>query len=174
MNFRTLLAAAAGVATVAAAGSAFAASATANASATIVAPSTLAATRDLTFGQIAKPTSGTSTITVASSSSASATPSIDGGNAYVTTNGQAASAAFQLTGSANQAYTVDSTVLSFTNSAGNLANIAALTPVASAGSVGQLPANGVQVLYVGGKFDITPSTAVTTYNGTLVLNVTYQ
>jgi hypothetical protein len=178
MNLRNLLAGAAfAVALAGLAGAADAstpASATATASATIVSPSTLAATRNLAFGQIAKPTSGTSTITVPSAAAASATPTINGGNAYVTTNGQAYAAVFQLTGTGGQGYTIDSTTLSFTNSANNLASVGAETPVSASGTVGTLPTSGVDQLYVGGHFDITSSTAVTTYTGTLVLNVTYN
>lgn len=182
MNLRNILiGAAAASALVTIAGSAAAATpatATATASATIVSPSTLAATRPLTFGQVAKPTTGTSTITVASSSSASATPTIDGGNAYVTSNGQASAAAFHLTGTNGQTYSIDSTVLNFTGATGNLANVAAEVPVATGGTVsatgGALPSSGVQDIYIGGKFDITPSTAVQTYTGTLQLNITYN
>jgi hypothetical protein len=185
MNLRNLLlGAAAASAALTLAGVANAASttasATASASATIVSPSTLAATRALTFGQIAKPTSGTSTITVASSSSASTTPSISGGNAYVTSNGQAAAAAFHLTGTNGQTYSIDGLTLSFTGepTAGNLANIGVETPVAVGGSAsaagGTLSSTGIQDLYVGGHFDISSSTAVQTYNGSVVLNVTYN
>jgi hypothetical protein len=177
MNLRNLLLGAAVLAGVAGAAQASTpASATATASATIVSPSTLAATRNLAFGQIAKPTSGTSTITVASAAAAAATPTITGGNAYVTTNGQAFAATFQLTGTGGQTYTIDSgyPLLTFTNATNNLGNVAALTPVAASGSVGTLPSSGVDQLYIGGKFDITSSTAVTTYTGTLTLNITYN
>jgi hypothetical protein len=180
MTLRNLLlgAAAIGAATgfAGAACAATPATATASASATVVSPSTLAATRALTFGQIAKPTAGTSTITVASAATAAATPSITGGNAYVTTTGQAAAATFHLTGTSNQTYTIDAgyPLLTFTGAAGNLTSIGAETPVAAVGSVGTLPASGVDDLYIGGHFDITSSTAVQTYNGTLQLNITYN
>jgi len=180
MNFRNLLIGAAAVSAIAGmagvANASTPASATATASATIVSPSTLAATRNLAFGQIAKPTSGTSIITVASAASAAATPSISGGNAYVTSSGQAAAAAFHLTGTSAQTYTIDSgyPLLTFTGSAGNLATVGAETPVAAGGTVGTLPSGGVDDLYVGGHFDITSSTAVQTYTGTLQLNITYN
>jgi hypothetical protein len=180
MTFRKLLVAASAAATFAGisglAQAATPATATASASATIVSPSTLAATRALAFGQIAKPTSGTSTIKVLSAASAAATPTITGGNAYVTTSGQAAAAAFHLTGTANQTYTIDAgyPLLTFTGSAGNLASVGAETPVAAGGTVGTLPGSGVDDLYIGGHFDITSSTAVQTYNGSLQLNITYN
>jgi Domain of unknown function (DUF4402) len=168
-----LVAVAAGLAAATVAG---AAPVTANttAQANIVAPAQLTATRDLEFGTIAKPTVGTTTVTVASAASATATPSVSGGNGFVPVSGQAHAATFHLVGTNGQTYAVTASTLSFTNSAGNLTGIGTQNPVAASGTLNTLPASGVDDLYVGGHFDITPTTAVNAYSGTLSLTVNFN
>ncbi|MBX3482262.1 DUF4402 domain-containing protein [Phenylobacterium sp.] len=155
-----------------------AADATANASATIVAPTQLAATRDLAFGTIAKPTAGTTLVTVASDPSNSATPTVSGGNGSIPTSGQARAATFRLIGNPGSTYTIGGNVLSFPGAGSNLISPASETPVASFGTVGTIPNSGAtpgqQDLYVGGRFSIDTNTAPNTYNGTLVLTVTFN
>lgn len=175
MKLRISLLAAATV--LAAAGAANAAPVSANATATanIVAPNTLNATRNLTFGTVAKPTTGTSTVTVASAATATATPTLTGGgNAFVPVSGQAAASIFRLVGTNGQTYSVSSNALSFTGQTGNLANVGPETPVASVGTLGTLPASGMEDLYIGGHFDISPTTNVQTYNGTLALTINFN
>lgn len=174
MKFK--LALAAGLAAVAAAGAAAAgpASTTANASANIVAPVQLTSTRDLDFGTIARPTNGTTTVTVASAASATATPTVSGGNGYIPTAGLAKAAIFHLVGASNEAYTISTNALSFTSAAGNLANIGSEAPVAASGTLNTLPASGVDDLYIGGHFDISSTTALQTYTGTLSLTVNFN
>lgn len=175
MTFRITLAA---VATIfASTGAASAATVTANAAANanIVAPAAVTSIRSLEFGTIAKPTSTSNTITVPSAASASVTPTISGtGNAFIPTGGQARAATFRLIGTANQAIAVNTSTLSFTNQAGNLSSVQPLTPVPSSGSLTQLPASGTDDFFVGGRFDISPTTAVQAYAGTVSLSIDFN
>lgn len=174
MKLRIALAAA--MAGIAVASAAAGAPVTANttAQANIVAPGQLSATRDLEFGTIAKPTTGTTTVTVASAATATATPSVSGGNGFVPTSGLAHASIFHLVGSNGQTYSVTSNTLSFTGAAGNLTAVGSESPVAASGTLNTLPASGIDDLFVGGHFDITSSTAVNTYNGTLSLTVNFN
>lgn len=174
MKFRIALATTAAGCALASAAGAIPLSATATANAVIVAPNQLTSTRLLDFGTIAKPSTGTTTVTVASAASATATPSVSGGNGYVPTGGQAKAAIFHLVGSNGQTYTITTNTLSFTGSAGNLGTIGPETPVAASGTLNTLPASGVDDLYIGGHFDITSTTAVQTYAGTLSLTVNFN
>lgn len=150
-------------------------SANTTAQASIVAPNQVTATRALQFGSIAKPTSGTSTVTVASAASGAATPTLSGGgNAFIPTSGQAAAATFRLVGTAGQTYSVTNNTLDFPSAGANLTGIGAESPVAASGVLNTLPGNGQDDLFIGGHFDITPTTAVNTYNGTLSLTVNFN
>ncbi len=174
MKLRLALAAAA--AGLAAASTAGAAPVSANTTdkANIVAPNQLTATRDLEFGTIAKPTTGTTTVTVASAASGTATPGVSGGNGFVPTAGQAHAATFRMVGTNGQTYSITTNTLSFTNSAGNLTGVGAENPVAASGTLNTLPASGMDDLFIGGHFDITSATAVAAYNGTLSLTVDFN
>ena len=175
MKLRLILVAATIAAATATTASAAPVSANAVANATIIAPATVTATRTLEFGTVARPTTGANTITVASAAAATATPVLSGGgNAFIPTSGQARAAAFHLVGSANQVISVSSSSLSFTNQSGNLSNVSPTTPVASVGSLTTLPASGIDDFYVGGKFDISPTTVVQAYAGTLSLTIDFN
>ncbi|WP_293898892.1 DUF4402 domain-containing protein [Phenylobacterium sp.] len=175
MKLRIALAAAA-LGLVAASQASAAGPATANttATATIVAPSQLTATRSLDFGTIAKPTTGTTTVTVASAASPAATPAVSGGNGYIPTAGLAHASAFHLLGTSAETYSVTSTTLVFTGATGNLSAIGAEAPVAASGVLNTLPASGTDDVYIGGHFDITASTVAATYNGTLTLTINFD
>jgi hypothetical protein len=161
--------------TMATAVSAAPASDTAQASVSIVAATQVRATRDLAFGTIAKPTSGTSTVTVASAEAAAATPTLGGGgNATIPTTGQAHAATFRLVGTPNQAISISNVTLSFPGAGTNLGTVTALSPVARDGSTSQLPADGDDDLFVGGQIQVSPTTGVATYNGTLSLTVDFN
>jgi hypothetical protein len=172
MNLRILLAAAAAASALVATSAEAAAtqqSAQANASATIVTPASLAATQDLAFGTIAKPTSGTNTVTVGATTGANITPTLGGGgNAYVATANQAHAAVFHLAGTANTAYTLDSAQLTFGSADSHL------SPVAVVPSNGSLNSSGTADVPIGGTINISASTPATTYNGTLTLTATFQ
>lgn len=174
MNLR--LAILSGALVAACAGSAVAApvNGTTTAAATIVAANQVNAQRSLEFGTIAKTTSTASTVTVASAPAATATPTITGGNAFIPTPNQARAAQFRITGTNGQTYSVSAPTLTFTAAAGNLANVSALAPVSGAGSLNTIPASGQDDLYVGGQFDISTSTAVQAYSGTLNITVNFN
>lgn len=175
MKFRMALAAGAASLVSAAGASAATVAANATASANIVAPATVTAIRSLEFGTIAKPTASSNTITVPSAASASVTPTISGGgNAFIPTGGQARAATFRLVGTANQAIAVNTSSLSFTNEAGNLTSVQPLTPTPSTGSLTQLPASGTDDFFVGGRFDISPTTTVQAYTGTVSLSIDFN
>ncbi|MBW8814402.1 MAG: DUF4402 domain-containing protein [Caulobacterales bacterium] len=174
MKLRIALAAAAAGMAMASGATAAPASANTTAQANIVAPGQLSATRDLEFGTIAKPTTGTTTVTVASAATATATPQVSGGNAFVPTSGLAHAAVFHLVGANAQTYTVSANSLSFTGAAGNLGSVGSESPVAASGTLNTLPASGTDDLYIGGHFDITPTTTVQSYAGTLSLTVNFN
>lgn len=174
MKLRLAMATLAGTAAAATAQAA-PASDTAQASVSIVAATQVRATRDLTFGTIAKPTSGTSTVTVASAEAAAATPTLSGGgNATIPASGQAHAATFRLTGTPNQAISISNVTLSFPGAGSNLGTVAAASPVARDGSTTQLPADGDDDLFIGGRIDVSPTTNVATYTGTLSLTVDFN
>jgi hypothetical protein len=171
MNLRNLLAAAGVVGAVAlAASAANATTATATASATIVTPASMSSTQSLAFGTIAKPTSGTQTVTVAAAAG-SQTPTLSaGGNGYVATSGQAHAAIFHLSGTANSNYTLDhtSSKLVFSNDDGTL------SPTVVFPSDSSLDGTGAADVPVGATITISPATTTTTYTGTLTLVATFQ
>ena len=141
---------------------------------TIVSPTLLTGARDLEFGSIAKPTAGTTTVTVASGASNTATPNVSGGNGFIPTSGLAHAATFHLVGSAGQTYSVSANTLGFTGSAGNLTAVGVEAPVAASGTLNTLPGSGADDLFIGGHFDITSATAVQTYNGTMSLTINFN
>lgn len=174
MNLRHVLIAAAGVAASATGAQAANISQSAQANATIVQPSSMTAARSLEFGTIALPTSGTSTVEVSSASTASQTPTISGGgNAYNVTTGAARSAQFHLNGEQNHTFTISSTSLTISG----LSGAATVTPTVTGAteSAGTYTlTTGSAEIYVGGKFDLTPSTAAGAYTGTVNLQIAYN
>jgi hypothetical protein len=175
MKIRAAFIVAALLAIPAAAAHAAPSTATATASVDIVAPANVATQRQLQFGTLARPTTGASTFTVASSAAAAQTPSETGaGDGYVPIQNQAFAAQFRITALAGQTYSVTQNALSFVNAAGNLTNVSSETPTAGSGSVGTVPAGGTQDLFVGGRLTIDSNTAVATYNGTLTFTVDFQ
>lgn len=147
---------------------------TVNSSINVVSPTTLTGTRDLDFGTIAKPTVGSTTVTLASSAAGAATPTVSGGNGYIPTAGLAHASTFHLIGTAGQTYSVSATTLTFTGSGGNLTTIGTEAPVAAGGTLNTLPPSGADDVYIGGHFDISSTTATQVYNGTLSLTINFN
>ncbi|MBL8773196.1 MAG: DUF4402 domain-containing protein [Phenylobacterium sp.] len=175
MNHRIAFASVAAALCAATSANAAPVSADATANATIVAPNQVSATRSLEFGSIARPTnSGATTVIVASAATGTATPSVSGSNGFVPTPGQARAATFRLIGTNGQTYSITTNSLSFTGASGNLTNIASETPVAASGTLNTLPSSGQDDLFIGGRFDITSTTALQTYTGTLSLTVNFN
>ncbi len=148
---------------------------TATATAQIVSANTVTATRNLQFGSITKPTSGSNTITVASAADP-ATPTVTGGgNATIPTPNQGTAATFRLTGTADQVYSIQTNSLTFSGGVNDLTSVASESPVAATGTLGSIPSNATtQDLHIGGHFTISPTTAVGVYNGTLSLTVDFN
>lgn len=141
----------------------------------IVSANQITVARNLQFGSVAKPTSGTNTVKVASAATDTATPDVTGGgNGFVPTGGQAHAATFHIVGTPGQAYTVSANTLDFAGAGSNLTGVGAEAPVAASGTLNTMPGNGQDDLHIGGHFDITPTTAVQTYNGTLSLTVNFN
>ena len=63
--------------------------------------------------------------------------------------------------------------LDFPGAGSNLTGIGAEAVVA-AGTLNTLPGDGDDDLFIGGHFDITPTTAVQTYTGTLSVTVNFN
>ena len=169
------LAAIAGVIAATAASSAYSAgpvNANTTAAANIVAAQQLTATQSLDFGTIAKPISGVSTVTLAPTGAAAQTPTVTG-TAFVPIPGQGRAAIFHMLGTSAQTYSVAQPTLSFTNQAGNLSNIVTSFAVASS-SLGTLPVNGQDDLFVAAKMDIDANTVVQAYTGTVAVTVTFN
>lgn len=175
MKFKTAIAATTAFTLCAGAASAATESASASANAIIVTPAKITAIRSLEFGTIAKPTTLSNTITVPSAMSGTATPLVSGaGNAFIPTGGEARAAEFRLVGTASQAISVNTSSLSFTNQTGNLSNVAPLAPVAKDGTLINLPVSGTDNFYVGGRFDISPTTVAQAYTGTVSLSIDFN
>ena len=83
-------------------------------------------------------------------------------------------ATFRLTGTPNQAISISNVTLSFPGAGSNLGTVAAESPVARDGSTTQLPADGDDDLFIGGRIDVSPTTNVATYTGTLSLTVDFN
>jgi hypothetical protein len=172
MTFRTIaLAASAAIAFSALATSAFASGSvtgTANASVTVLSPVTVTKTQDLAFGQIVRPSNAnTNTVVLDSNNNVTVSGSGNGSTVASTTT----SAKFNITAPAGTTYTTTQT-LSFTQT--GLTNVAASLPAAQSGTLGTIPAGGVQGLNYGGQFDMNSATTPQAYTGTLSVTVNYN
>jgi hypothetical protein len=166
-----LLAAGSAVALSALASSAFAAgsvSTTANASVTVLSPTTIAKTQDLAFGQVVRP-SNANTNTVLLDTNNVVTMSGTGNGSVVAST--TTSAKFNITAPVGTTYTTTQG-LSFLQT--GLTNVAASLPVAQAGTLGTIPAAGIQGITYGGQFDINSATPAQAYTGTLTVTVNYN
>ncbi len=141
-------------------------SANAVATATVVSPVTLAATQNIAFGSVVRPSTGTNTVTM---DTAGGTTLSGGGDGSLVA-GTRTPAKFLITAPTAQTYTPVATL-----ALGALANPNAGTPiVGGTGSVGQLgPAETTQVITYGGAFDVSSTTTPQLYTGTLQLIINY-
>lgn len=140
---------------------------TAPASVTVLSPVTITKTQNMVFGNVVRPTTGTSTITLNTSDVVTESGAGDGSVVASPTS----SAKFDVVGPATTTYsTVQS--LSFTQT--GLNNIAASAPAATSGTLGTLPAGGTQELRYGGSFDMTNATPIQAYTGTLSVTINYN
>ena len=173
MNIRhTIIRLGAGLLIAALSTSAFAsgtASATANATLTIMAPGTLTKVKDIAFGSIVRPSTGTNTVTL---SSVNSSVTVTGtGDASTVAGATPSAAKFTFVAPPGTTYTTTQT-LTFTQA--GLANISASSPTTTTGTLLTVPAGGSQDLNLGGQFDISASTTAQAYTGSLALTVNYN
>lgn len=143
--------------------------ATATASVTVLAPVTLTATQGLDFGAVTKPgNAGANTVTLdAASSNITVTGSGDATKAA----GTVSAAKFNIVGPAGVTYT---TTQDLTFAQPGLTKVSASLPVAATGSLGVIPASGMQELRFGGAFELSAATPIQAYSGALTVTVSYN
>jgi len=130
---------------------------------------------DLSFGRIVRPSSGSSTITMALGSD---TPTVDTGDAVVLASGTKNRASYTATGEGGQAFTI--TVPATVSMTGpGTAIVVSLTKslasgnfTGSLGSAGALPGGGT--LYVGGSFSLPTGQASGAYTGSFDTTIAYN
>jgi hypothetical protein len=129
----------------------------------------LTKTTNMAFGTVIKPTNAnTNTVVLTPAGAISVTGTGDGSTVNATPHSQAV---FSLVAPAGTTY-ASVTGLSMTPA---LPNTAATTvPTTTTGTYGTVPVGGVQDLNVGGQFDVTATTVVQAYTGTLNLTVNYN
>jgi hypothetical protein len=142
--------------------------ATAPVSVTILAPVSLEATQALAFGSVTKP-SGAAGNTVNLDTSGAVT--ITGGGDSTHPASPTAAAKFDLVGPAGTTYSTSQS-LSFDQP--GLSHGVATSPAAGAGTLGVIPAGGVQELRFGGAFDLSAATPTGAYTGSLSVTVNYN
>ena len=142
--------------------------ATAPVSVTILAPVTLQNTQGLAFGSISKP-SGASGNTVNLDTSGNVT--ISGGGDATHPASPATAAKFNLIAPPGLTYSTNQS-LSFAQP--GLTNVSVSAPVVGAGTLGVIPASGVQELRFGGGFDLSSATPTGSYTGSLTVTVNYN
>ncbi|HEY0627028.1 MAG TPA: DUF4402 domain-containing protein [Allosphingosinicella sp.] len=142
---------------------------------TIIRPVTISQNNALVFGRIVRPTSGTSTVTISSTSD---TPSQSGANVIFLGTGQSR-AKYTVAGEGGQVVTVDLGTGTFNlqrSGAPDIPVTLSRDPAGNltlGGSLGDV-ANGTAPLNIGGSFAISDSTPTGDYTGTFTVTVAYQ
>ena len=141
--------------------------ATAPASVTVMSPVTITKTVNMVFGNVTRPNTGVSTITL---NTADVVTESGGGDGSVAPSATS-SAQFDIAAPPGTTFTT-SQGLTFTQT--GLTNIAASAPTATGGALGTVGPTGLQTLHYGGSFDMSPSTTIQSYTGTLAVTVNYN
>lgn len=175
MNLRNLLAAtaAAGAAlTIASAADAANVTQTATASVAIVAPVTITKSADLSFGEIAQPSTGTNLVSIAATAGAQVNVS-GSGNGYVA-NTTSSPAHFVLNGYKGDSF---SSVSASGTMSSNGTTISPTWTTSVANATGTGPwtmASATADIYVGGSFSVdSTATPIGNYTGQLTVTVAY-
>jgi hypothetical protein len=141
----------------------------------IIQPINLTKVNNLAFGTIVRPATGSSTITMSTSSD---TPTVDSGTAVVLSGGTKTRASYTVTGEGGQAVSI-SVPANFNMTSGANSITVTLTPEATSdtlsgtlGTTGNFSGDGT--LYVGGSFAVTNSTASGDYTGSFSTTVAYN
>jgi hypothetical protein len=159
-------------------------SASATVSASIIQPISITKVSNLSFGTIARPASGSSTITLANNTGTNPV-SVTSGTAAVVTQGTRGE--FTVTGDEGRQYVISGSGTSaFNLTHTNATDTISFTPTFSANGAGLSGLTGTlsgvlgdfgegsQSLYAGGSFSVTNTTVTGAYSGTMNLTVTYQ
>ena len=148
---------------------------TASSSATIIRPVTVANGGALAFGTIIRPSTGTTTYSVAAADAARSVSGSDG--LYLSTTGST-NASFTITGEGGYAITVAiPATFSLSDGTNSLVVTTANNMSGAAGSQalsGSLGAAGNLTVKVGGSVPVTSTTATGTYSGSFALTATYN
>lgn len=144
------------------------ASETTDGTTTIAAPITLTENSALQFGVVVKPTSGSNTVTVDTST---CTPALGGGGNAALLAGTSGCATYSTGGESGLAFDIstDST-FDMTRSGGSETITVTLSQSASSGTIGQSSAD----FKVGGSFSVGTGTVAGSYSGSFTTTVTYQ
>lgn len=170
-SFTTRVAAAALLATIASAAAAQSNtdSKSTTGSTTIQQPISLTKSTDLAFGTLVRPTSGTNTVTVGTSTCAAALSGA--GNAYLVTGSTSGCATYSVAGESGLAFNIGGdTSFNMTRTGGTETITVTVLPSETSGTIGQSSAG----FAVGGHFDVDSSTVAGVYSGTFNVTVTYQ
>lgn len=171
MSYRLKVAVAVAMATVAT--PAFAQdSATADSSVEIIIPIEIEKTADLSFGTVARPISGSGTVSIDPTTGARTV----GGSAAAVTGGSTGRAVFSVTGDGARAYTA-TIPASFALTNGTPAEDITVTLTSSLGSTGAVSTvltAGAATIGVGGDFTIADTTPAADYTGSFTVSVAYN
>jgi len=143
------------------------------ASVKIVQPITLTKNSDLAFGTVVKPTTGSNTVTVSTSSD---TPALTGAGDAALAASTTSRADFTVGGEGAQTFsiTVPASV-TMTRSGGSETLAVTLTKSASSGSLsGSMGSAGSATFDVGGAFTVSSSTTSGAYSGSFNTTVAYN
>ena len=143
---------------------------TAPASVTVLSPTTITKTQNLVFGSVIRPSNaGSNTVTLDVNDTVTIGNAGGGNGAAVAS--VTSSAKFDVTAPPATHY---STQQSLVFGQAGLTNVAASSPTATNGTLGDIPAGGVQELRYGGSFDMNAGTPAQAYTGTLSVTVNYN
>lgn len=142
-------------------------------SATIIQPITLTKNTDLAFGKVARPSSGSNTVSVNETSGSRTTTG--GGNAALIAS-TASRATYSVAGEGGQTFSI-SVPASFdmTRSGGSETLTVTLAGTATSGTLsGSLGSAGAASFGVGGSFPVASTTATGAYTGSFDVTVAYN
>lgn len=146
----------------------------ATSSVTIIKPLTITNARDLVFGSIVSSSKNAVTVTAAADADASVTATgfdAEEGNPLSVTSATRTSAQFDITGDANQTFSVD--LPDSVNMKGPGSDMTVSLDM-NLNTSGNVLDGGVSVLYVGGSFTIPAGQTEGAYSGTFNVTVAYE
>lgn len=144
----------------------------ADSSVTIIVPITVDKTADLSFGTVARPVTGSGTVSINPNNGDRTV----GGAAAPVSGGTIGRAVFSVTGDANRAYTA-TIPANFVLTNGTAAEDITVTLSSSLGSTGAVSTalvSGAATIGVGGDFTITATTPAALYEGSFIVSVAYN